>query len=346
MAGRVFKRVGVPLAILVLTLLVPGAWPGPSVAAPAATLRFQTVPRLADVGLNLDGRTYRTDPSGSITIGTYVGLHRVGVLPPSMPGGMTARPDGWLGEHGIPQEISLTRGMNVEHVSFIVSRPVSVVVTDQAGRLVPAGQVTRVTLSNSLGQRFTMGPDSPRLLLPINGIVHPRPGYVSVPVRYSVLSVLVDGGDVVHRGSQTFRPQTSGTLVIKALIFPLRIRVRDALFGFPIGRAVVLAPHSGTARTLTLGPGHAVRVASLPRGGYDLTARGPGFGLTSVTTVSRPQDAKVLLFSWVDVGTIAAFAALFLVGLPLLSGRLAHRPGRLVRWRERRVRDAAGRRAS
>ena len=179
-------------------------------------------------------------------------------------------------------------------------------------------------------------------MLPLNGVVHPQSGYVSVPVRYSVRSVLVQGGEVVHRGSQTFAANAPGDWVIGTLVFPLRIEVRDALFGFPIGRSVVLAPRFGAKSTLKLGAGHDIRVQGLARGVYDVTAHGPGFGLTSVTTLSRPQGTKVLLLSWVDIGVVAAFAALFLVGFPLLSGRLTRGRGtRLLRWRERRVRTAA-----
>ena len=332
------------LALVVLaTLLVLAAWPRPSSAAAAATLRLRTVPHLANVRLTLDGRTYRTDSSGSVVVGTFAGLHRVDLQPPaSLPGGRTARLVGWLGQREIANQITLPPGTTVVQVAFIVSRPVSVIVTDHAGRRVPQGEVTRVTISSSLGLLYTLGPGSTAVMLPINGIVHPPPGFVSVPVRYSARSVLVQGSDVVHRGSQTFAADSSGAWVIKALIFPLRIQVRDALFGFPVGHTVVLAPRFGAKRTIPLGPGHDVRVASISRGTYDLTAHGPGFGLTSVTTLSRPQDARVLLFSWADVAVVAAFALVFLVGLPLLGGRLVRRPGsRLLQWRERRVRKAA-----
>ncbi len=337
-------RRAAPFALVVLAaLLVLAAWPAPSSAAAGATLRLGTVPHLANVRLTLDGRTYRTDSSGSVVVGTFAGLHRINLQPPSsLPGGRTARLVGWLGKREIASEITLPPGGTVVQVAFTVSRPVSVIVTDHAGLQVPRGEVTRVTISSSLGLQYTLGPGSTTVMLPMNGIVHPPRGFVSVPVRYSARSVLVQGSDVVHRGSQTFDADSSGTWVIKALIFPLQIQVRDALFGFPVGHSVVLAPRVGAKRTIPLGPGHDVRVASISRGTYDLTAHGPGFGLTSVTMLSRPQDARVLLFSWADVAVVVALALAFLVGLPLLGGRLVRRPGsRLLRWRESRVRKAA-----
>jgi len=344
--GRLLRRGVAPLALVVLgTLLLLAAWSEPARAASAATLELRTVPRLAGVGLSLDGVTYRTDSSGSLLIRTFPGLHRVSLLPTtSLAAGRTARPVGWLGQRQLPAQITLSPGTNVEHVSFLVSRPVTVVVTDHAGRPIPPSEIDRVTLANSLGQQFILRSGSSRIVLPLNGVVHPRSGYVSVPVSYSVRSVLVQGGEVVHRGSQTFAADAPGDWVIRTLVFPLRIQVRDALFGFPVGRSVVLAPDFGAKRTLKLGTGHDVRIESLARGVYDVTAHGPGFGLTSVTTLSRPQEAKALLFSWVDIGVVVAFAALFLVGLPLLSGRLTRRPGaRLLWWRERRFRKATPR---
>jgi hypothetical protein len=345
MAGRRLLRRGVmslPLVVLAALLLL-AAWPGPSRAASSAILELKTVPRLPGIGLRLDGVTHRTDSSGTLVIPTFAGTHSVRLLPTTaLPGGRTAQPDGWLGERALPQEITLPPGTTVEHVSFIVSRPVTVAVTDHSGRQIPPGEIDRVTLVNSLGQQFVLRSGASSIVLPLNGVVHPRTGYVSVPVRYSVRSVLVQGGEVVHRGSQSFEANAPLPWVIKGLVFPLRIQVRDALFGFAVGRSVVLAPRFGTKRTLELGTGHEVRVESLARGTYDLTAHGPGLGLTSVTTLSRPQAAKVLLFSWVDVGVVLGFALVFLVGLPLLGGRLARRPGsRMVRWRERRVRGGA-----
>ena len=329
-------------AAALATLLVAVVWPGPSRAASGATLKLQTVPRLPGVGLNLDGTTYRTGATGSVTIDTGPGTHTVSLVPTTaLPGGRTGRPDGWLGERGIPQQITLSPGLNVEHVSFIVSRPVTVTVTDQAGRPVPTSQIDSITLANSLGEQYTLKHGATQTVLPLNGVVHPRQGFVSVPVRYSVRSVIVQGGEVVHRGSQTFAANAPVPWVINALVFPLRIQAKDALFGFGIGESVVLAPRFGEKRTLTLGPGHDVLADGLARGTYDLTPHGPGYGFTSVTTLSRPQEAKVLLFSYVDMAVVVVFAALFVVGLPLLSGRLSHRGSRLLHWRERRVRQAA-----
>ena len=64
---------------------------------------------------------------------------------------------------------------------------------------------------------------------------------------------------------------------------------------------VVVTAEDGHSRTVELGARHAVTLPGLPRGTYDLTAKGPGFGLSSVTRLSRPQTARVLVLTWLDI---------------------------------------------
>jgi len=158
---------------------------------------------------------------------------------------------------------------------------------------------------------------------------------VSVPIRYSAREVIMDGANVVYGGSQNFYAGSSTAWTIEALLFPLRIEVRDALFGFLVGDAVRLTLPDGSERVVDLGPDNAVRVANLPRGPYKLVARGPGIGLTTPASLSSPQSAKLLLLSWVDIAAVIAFAAAFLIGLPILGGRIVRRSSgtRLPTWR-------------
>src|SRR6266705_5932929 len=56
--------------------------------------------------------------------------------------------------------------------------------------------------------------------------------------------------------------------------------------------------------------------------------------ISSPSTLSKPQVARILLLSWLDIFAVLAFAALFLVGLPILGGRVVRRQGgiRLPVW--------------
>jgi hypothetical protein len=45
--------------------------------------------------------------------------------------------------------------------------------------------------------------------------------------------------------------------------------------------------------------------------------------------LSKPQVAQLQLLSWIDILAVATFAVAFLVGLPLLGGRVVRRQGRI-----------------
>jgi hypothetical protein len=113
----------------------------------------------------------------------------------------------------------------------------------------------------------------------------------------------------------------------------LRIEVRDALFGYPAGQAVLIRFPDGSHNVMTLDREHAVLAHGLPRATYEVTAQGPGIGLSATTSLSRPQAARVLLLSWLDLMVLGMCAGLFLVGLPMLSRRLARRQDRQRRPR-------------
>lgn len=351
MAGRRFGRVTVLATGLALLMLVVVA-AGPAAARPAkkpqrATLKMQTVPRLEGARVVLDGTVFLTDARGFVRIATVAGRHRLQVLPPlSLPAGTTVRFAGWLGHYSRgPRAIMLSPGTRLASAGFVTSRAVTVRVIDQEGRRVPRSAITRIRLADSLGRRFSLT-SGRAVLLAADRIVRNPAGLVSVPIRYSIQQVVMRDVNVVHRGGQSFYVGDSQTWTVRTLLFPLRIEVRDALFGFSLGHSVRLARRGGAARVVELGPGHAVTVARLTRGAYDLTPNGPGFGLSSTTSLSRPQTATLLLLSWVDIASVGAVAALFLIGLPVVGGRIARRSGtHMPAWRARPVDGATSRTA-
>jgi hypothetical protein len=238
---------------------------------------------------------------------------------------------GW--HRAVRPDIEISPGANVEQAG-LWSHPVTVQFADSQGQSVPLGNVTRLTIDSSLGERFTFSPAHPPQALAANRIVRVPAGLVPLPIRYSVRDVIIDGANVVYGGSQNFYVHKSRTWKVEILLFPLQVKVQDALFGFSIGSAVRLTLPNGSSRLVRLGPGHSVTLAGLPRATYQLVAEGPGFGLASPSTLSKPQVARILLLSWVDIIAVLAFVVLFLVGLPILGGRIVRRQGgiRLPVW--------------
>lgn len=300
-------------------------------AAVRAVFVLRTVPAIRGVRLSFDGRTVETGRDGEVSVATISGSHRIAIRPPrTHPAGTIVRFSRWLDGLALARRtITLSPGTNLDQAGFVVSHPVAVRFTDPHGHVVPLSGVSRVTIASSLGRRFTFAPGSPPRALPVNRIVRDQDGLVPLIIRYSAREVVIDGSNVVYGGSQNFSVHRSGVWTIKVLLFPMRLEVHDALFGFGIGDAVRLTLPDGSHKIVKLGPGHAVTLASLPRATYQLVAEGPGFGLTSPSALSKPQVAELLLLSWIDILAAVVFAALFVVGLPMLGGRIVRRPGRL-----------------
>jgi hypothetical protein len=318
------------LALTAQPALAAGTSPDAGVPAGApASLELRTIPAVRGVRLNLDGRAFQTDRHGFVAITTVSGTHHISIAPPPAQPGRTVSFSRWLDGLALTQrDITLSPGVNREQAGMVVSHPITVRFTGPNGRRVPLSDVTRVTIDSSLGERFTFAPSHPPHALAMNRIVRNQSGLAPLIIRYSVRNVIIDGSNVVYGGSQNFHVQPSGAWTVALLLFPLRVEVKDALFGFGIGSVVRLKLPNGSSRIIKLGPGHAATVGELPRATYQLAARGLGIGLTSPTTLSKPQAAKLLLLSWIDILAVAAFAVLFAVGLPLLGGRIIRHPSR------------------
>jgi hypothetical protein len=302
---------------------------GPVTGA-AATMLFHVVPAMADVGVDLDGTVYRTDASGFVAIATTSGWHHIRILtPPSLPSGFGLHFVRWLdGISLTSREIQIPAGSHVQEAGFVVARPISVRFTDEKGGPVPLSEVGQITLTNGVGQRFTFRPSQPPPQLAVDRMVRNTAGLAPLPIRYSVRSVMIDGSNVVFDGSQKFSiGPHGGHWTVKVLIFPLQVKVRDALFKFGIASAVRLRFPNGSTRVINLGPAHSALITGLPRGNYEVTSQGPGLGFSTPVTLSGPQSATLLMLSWVDILLAAAFAVFFLIGLPLVGGRIVRRPG-------------------
>ena len=311
-----------------------------AVALPAvsgATLAVRTVPVIEGVRVILDGTSYATNARGLVMIPTSPGGHRIHILPPRLRHeDVRVRFARWLDGIALADRtITVSPRSTILEAGFVVSHPITVRFTDEHSDPVPPGQITQVTMASSVGQRFTFSPADPPQSLDVNRITRDQRGLHALAIRYSVHEVLIHSSNVVYGGSQNFYLHShERTWVIKVLLFPLRIEVRDALFGFPIGSAVQLTLPDHSHRLVTLGAGHSVALTRLPRATYQIVAKGFGFGLAAPTNLSKPQVAKVLLLSWMDLAAVLAFAMLFVVGLPLVGGRIVRRSGgiRLPVW--------------
>ena len=97
-------------------------------------------------------------------------------------------------------------------------------------------------------------------------------------VEYSVAGRAGRGLNVVNRAQQRFVPAKDRHLRIRLLLYSVRFRVHDALFGFRTGTSVRLArPAGGSTLRVPLQDGRATRSRRLPRGTYHVSVEAPGF---------------------------------------------------------------------
>jgi hypothetical protein len=299
----------------------------------AAILTIRTVPAVPDARVIVDGIAHLTNSNGVVTIGTFAGRHQLDIKPPRRQiAGTGVQFSRWLDGIALAdRKVSLHQGLNREEAGFQLSHPIQVRFAAKTGRPVPISAISSITITSSLGARFTFAPSDPPSLLAANRIVRIQSGLYPQPIRYSVRAVLFGGSNVVYAGSQNFFVHPNEVWTVKVLLFPMRLEVRDALFGFGIGSAVRIRMSDGISRIVALGTGHAVTLKSMPRSTYELVAKGPGFGLSAPATLTKPLVAKLLLLSWVDLLAVLVVVVLFIVGLPLLGGRIVRRQGSRVR---------------
>jgi Glycosyl hydrolase family 99 len=112
----------------------------------------------------------------------------------------------------------------------------------------------------------------------------------------------------------------------------VRVTVRDALLGFPIGTAIRLRYPNGEVRREELGPRAELTLASVPRGDYRVSVDALGLSSSRPVALSRDQELDLQVISWLDV--MVVLLGLASVALALLFIR---RPSRVGRSPERLV---------
>jgi competence ComEA-like helix-hairpin-helix protein len=189
-------------------------------------------------------------------------------------------------------------------------------------------RVTSIQIRSSIGEQFR---PTTRLLwlrgmrvVPLNG------GLESKPIYYTIERAVVGGSNVVNESQQKFFPASQPDVTVQLLFYRARFHTRDAFFGFAVGHRIRLTFPQGTTRHYRLDGDGTVVIPSLPRGNYRVEVEGGGISLGGPVALSRNQDVKVGVISYLDLAVVTALAALFAIGLPLMS-----RPRRRARMRRR-----------
>jgi Phosphoesterase family/Glycosyl hydrolase family 99 len=284
-------------------------------AAAPATIR--TVPAVPGMRFEAGGVRFEADARGRAHPPPGVGAGRLRALDTEIAPGVRARFDRWY------------RGRGIAAISMYHRVTASFV--DPSGTAIDPSMVTSVTLRGSDGGRYVLASRRP-LWLQGNRVVPESHGRRSTALHYAAERVLVAGSNVVNRGQQRFFPSESRRMELRLLLFQVRVTVRDALLGFPIGSAIRLQYPNGEVRREALGPNAELALTSLPRGDYRVSVDALGLSSSRPVALSRDQELDLQVISWLDV--VVVLLGLASVALALLfvrrPSRVSQRAARLV----------------
>jgi phospholipase C len=295
--------------VVLVSLTAPPAVaqaPGPS-AVPST---IQTVPKVPGMRFSLNGAEFEADPEGRASppwaLGGAPGSLKA--LDTDVAPGVRARLDRWY----------LGRGIAAINLFYRV-RPTFV---DLNGEPVDPQVVRELSLRGSHGRRHVLGGGRSHWLQG-NRVVPESQGRKSTALSWAAEKVVVAGSTVVHRGQQRFFPSETRKLQLRLSLYAARLKVRDALLGFPIGSAVKVTYPDGQEQRQPLGPGAEVTLRQMPRGDYRMTVDALGISSPRPVALSRDQEVDIRVISWLDI--VIVLLGLASVGLALLFVR---RPAR------------------
>jgi hypothetical protein len=307
---------------------VTAGTPGPADAAPLriAHVAVSTIPPTPGLRLSWQGSILRTDARGRVLVpivtaarrgdagfGAGTAEVRRGLRTRVRPGVIAAF-DRWRG--------GPSRGLRA---ALVLSYHVIASFADLHGDAVARSAVDVVRLRSRSGTvRYVPGGDA--VWVPGTRVAAFGDHLAVKHTAYSVQDASVGGVNVVNRAQQRFVPAVDRRLRIRLLLHQVRFTVSDALFGFRTGTSVRLVAPGGRARSLPLRDGATATLARVPRGTYHVSVRAAGLSSTRPIALSRDQEVRLTVVSYLDIAVVAA--ALGAVALVLL---LVGRPALLTR---------------
>jgi phospholipase C len=296
------------LVVLVAAAAPPAEAQAPGPSAVPATI--QTVPPVPGMRFSLNGAPFEADPQGLASPPATGGVPpELRALNTDVAPGVRGRLDRWY----------LGRGIAAINLYYRV-KPTFI---DLNGERIDPRMVTEVWLRSSNGRRSVLKGGRSGWLQG-NRVVPESQGRKSTAVSWAAEKVVVAGSTVVHRAQQRFFPSESPKMELRLSLYSARLKVRDALLGFPIGSAVKVTYPDGQEQRQGLGPGAEVTLRQMPRGDYRMTADALGISSPRPVALSRDQEVDILVISWLDIAIV--LLGLASVGLALLYVR---RPARV-----------------
>jgi hypothetical protein len=298
--------------------------------ASAAVSTVKVFPRTAGIQLVYGGRTYRTDSAG---------LARLPAGPEELQRRLRVKQTR-LGPRirATFGRVYVRRGRVVVTLSFYYLVQLSYI--NLQGSPVDSSIVESTIVKGIQGKHYTFRGDVRRWVQGSRVVTNNSgTGFRLKEIDYGVLRAGVEKSNVVNSGQQRFLPSKTNDVRVRLLLYSARFQTRDALFGFPLGSAIELHYPSGRVERHDLDDKGRAMLRSLPRGAYEVKVDAPGFSFTRPVSLSRNQEVKLEVLSFLDIGLALFVLAAFLIGLPLIQR--PHLVSRTLRRRRNAVRNAS-----
>jgi hypothetical protein len=203
-------------------------------------------------------------------------------------------------------------------------------IVDQAGKQVDPSTISSIVVKSDTGEVINLDPTK-STLLDVSRPAIRRGVLTSLPVSYSLQSIIVRGANVVDGGRQTFK--ASGPVEFVAQYRDLTFTGHDALFGKKMGTEAVVTFPDGSQQIVPFNAQHVGTLPHVPRGTYTVKVKaGHSIAAISQFAASKDKNIDVAVISMFDLALLAGAGLLVAIAL-LLIGRNQWR-----RWIVRRFR--------
>ena len=287
-----------------------------------ALIEVHTTPALPNIKFALDDRFFSSDDYGVARIEVAkAGKYQLELLPLE-----TNDPDiqmafgRWADDYFLPsREIEIPLRKPLE-VGLEVSYQASQTFVDLDGKPVDLSRITSITLKGSNGATYTFEDNLPHWL-PAGRVIRLNNGLEETKILYSIISVIIDGSNVVSQAQQRFYVNPNDVWTVKLLLYSAGFTARDALFHFPIGTGIHMEYPDGDIQTFHFNSNQEQTITGLARGIYRVTVIGAkGFAPPTPIALSRNQDVELMVFSYIDMALLLSIGVVLALGL-LFFGR-------------------------
>ncbi len=286
-----------------------------------SVFEVNTVPALSGVKFTMGGKEFVSNADGV----ARVNIDRIGTYTLKVVQNYVIGPNQqvefmrWMDDVFVPYRDVKIPQDNPIQVGFQVNYRVGQNFFDLQNQPVDLNRITSITLKNSQGTSYTFNDGQPRWL-PASLVTRRVGGLDVVLIQYSVMSIMVDGSNVVSQAQQRFFAHPGEVWPIQLLLFSAQITAKDAFLGTAIGTGIIMEYPDSTRQRFVFDKSHQVKVNSLARGIYKVQVYGAS-GFTPITPVALSQNQVVNLtvLTRVDIFIVVTLLSLLAMGLVVVG---------------------------